>query len=331
MSLAIADRARSVNPAPPQGPHLRVMPILGRSFDRPVYRLLDADTLKSVAVTEISESGSVPELVVRNSLDIMVYLMDGQELRGAKQNRILNTDVLVPPASTLNIPVSCVEQGRWRSVSKTFVPGKSASHRTRASKAEQVRYSLVRKGKHESDQGAVWNDVEASLAAAAAVSPTNALSEAYAARTTDLNAFRASLTLPEDAVGLAVFHGEIFKGLDLFDRHSTLKVLWESIVDSYAVELLNPRTETAGEDGQTAERAMTAVRDVLARSAAGKWAQFPSPGLGEDWRLDDVQLAGSGLVCEETVVHLQLFPKQAQDDPEARPPRIRRRRYDMLP
>ena len=64
-------------------------------------------------VTEINESGSVPELRITNNLDERVLLIDGQELIGAKQNRILNTDVLVSAKKSLNLPVSCVEQGRW--------------------------------------------------------------------------------------------------------------------------------------------------------------------------------------------------------------------------
>ena len=99
MNIAIANRVRVVQPGRPQGPQLRVLPIVGPSSDRPPYRLLDQDTLPLVRVTEVSEAGSVPELMVENKLDVRVFLMDGQELVGAKQNRILNTDVVVPAAS----------------------------------------------------------------------------------------------------------------------------------------------------------------------------------------------------------------------------------------
>ena len=46
-------------------------------------------------VTELDEGGSVPELRVRNLSGASVLLLDGEELMGAKQNRVLNTSVMV--------------------------------------------------------------------------------------------------------------------------------------------------------------------------------------------------------------------------------------------
>jgi hypothetical protein len=324
MVLAIAERARIVQPTDPQGAELRIVPILGPSHDQPAYRLLDAETLSRVRVTEVSESGSVPELLVENQLDVRVLLMDGQELVGAKQNRILNADVLVPASSKLKIPVSCVEQGRWRHISDTFAAGRSASHRTRAGKQERVRASLKAIGKHDANQAAVWSEVEQSLAVSGAVSPTSALADAYTRREADLRQLRESLVLPGDAVGLAVFHGAAFQGLDLFDRHTSLRYFWDSLIDSYAIDWLG-RPPTIPADAGAAD----AVRQTLERSAAAKWERFPSPGEGVDYRLDDDALSGSALVWEErTLLHLQLFPRQPAGNSSAaraQRPRIHRR------
>src|SRR4051812_44335410 len=163
MNQAIADRAKTVRADQTQGTGLQVVPILGPSHTNPAYELLRPETLARVQVSEISQAGSVPELQVANDLDVMVYLMDGQELVGAKQNRILNTDVLVPAKSSLRIPVSCVEQGRWRHTSDTFSSGKSASHRIRDAKAARVHTSLKSEQGHDANQGAVWEEVQASM------------------------------------------------------------------------------------------------------------------------------------------------------------------------
>jgi len=54
---------------------------------------------RSRRIAETSESGSVPELVVENPLAERVLLYDGEELLGAKQNRILDVSVLVAAKS----------------------------------------------------------------------------------------------------------------------------------------------------------------------------------------------------------------------------------------
>ena len=327
MTEAIAQRTHSVHPDQPQGKNaLRFFPILGPSHEQPPYRQLEGDALSAVKVTETSLSGSVPELKVENTLDVRVFLMDGQELVGAKQNRILNTDVLVPAKTTLSIPVSCVEAGRWRHVSDAFVPGKSASHTIRSRKHQRVHESLRRDARHDADQRAVWDEVQTSMSRACSSSPTAALHDAYDHRQKEMDALRGLLRMPDDAVGLAVFHGPKFLGLDLFDRHSTLLYFWQSLLESYAIDwLMIPQ---AGADAAAPE--VKAVPEVLDRAAAGKWESFASPGDGRDHRLEDDRFTGSALVWEDQVLlHLQVFPK-AQDQTEApRPaprsrPRIRR-------
>lgn len=75
--------------------------------------LKEALEKKLLLIQEVSTGGSVPELKVINHSDDPVLLLDGEELSGAKQNRVLNTTILVKGNSEVIIPVSCTEQGRW--------------------------------------------------------------------------------------------------------------------------------------------------------------------------------------------------------------------------
>ena len=100
--------------APVQFLNLTLFPLLVADDATPRYAMLDdALALKTARVTEVSESGSVPELLFINDGDIPVMLVDGEELVGARQNRILNLTLLVGAKKQVVIPVSCVEQGRW--------------------------------------------------------------------------------------------------------------------------------------------------------------------------------------------------------------------------
>ena len=68
--------------------NLQLFPILADSAREPYYRLLD-DVLEGgcARVTEVFESGSVPELKFVNECDAPVLLLDGEELIGARQDQ----------------------------------------------------------------------------------------------------------------------------------------------------------------------------------------------------------------------------------------------------
>jgi len=102
----------------------------------------------------VSEAGSVNEVFVLNKGESPVLILDGEILAGAKQDRVVNASILVGPRTELKIPVSCVEQGRWRYVAERFTESRRFSYaRLRAQKAEQVAYSLHAFGAFGADQG----------------------------------------------------------------------------------------------------------------------------------------------------------------------------------
>src|SRR3989304_2882108 len=72
---------------------LTMIPILAPLLAEPAWLML-AEAGERVRITEVSEAGSVPTLQVTNTADQPLLLLDGEELVGAKQNRILNMTVL---------------------------------------------------------------------------------------------------------------------------------------------------------------------------------------------------------------------------------------------
>lgn len=102
--------------------NLTLVPLLRPSSTAvPDYLLLERAIAQGLArVTEMAADGSVPELRFQNDSDQPVLLLDGEELIGAKQNRILNVTVLAPAKQIITIPVSCVEAGRWNMALSDF-------------------------------------------------------------------------------------------------------------------------------------------------------------------------------------------------------------------
>ena len=181
--------------------------VAGRSID---YLTLDeAHKDGSASVSEVSESGSVPDLRFLNNGNKPVFLLDGEELLGAKQNRILNLSILVPENSEIDIPVSCVEQGRWSYNSDYFRSSdRSYFSKGRAKKARMVSNSLSGGMAARSDQGEVWRDVAEKAAAFSVNSDSDAMSDVFEAESGRIDEFVESIHhVPEQAGALFAIDG----------------------------------------------------------------------------------------------------------------------------
>src|SRR5262245_37118498 len=160
---------------------LAVFPLYGPG-NSPVEYLLSDEALAagSVTVEEMNEAGSVPTLVVSNQADALVLFLEGEELRGGKQNRVLNTSVLAAAKARTPIPVSCVEQGRWRYASRSVGPGRRhSSSKLRHVFKKSVSESAKAGRGHASAQGEVWKEVGRQMHSLGAESATMAMADTY--------------------------------------------------------------------------------------------------------------------------------------------------------
>lgn len=309
---------------------LRFVPLLGNSSDLPAYRLFgreakppkdspEASPRSGLEITEVSEGGQVPKLRVCNKSGNRVLLVDGQELVGAKQNRMLNVDVLVPVGATLDIPVTCVEAQRWGSISKFMMAGKSAHRSSKEAKMKSITSSLKTGAGYRSDQQLSWEHDRALLDASRTQSPSRRLSDAYVSHGPKLSDIRGKLTLPGNSIGVAVYDGDRFLGLGVFDKASTLSETWENLVDSYLMDYLAfGSAETcvtavadATEAGAESDPIVN-VQPLLEKLVSAEWDTFPPPGEGKDIRFESKDMVAAALVWEDRqVVHLQAYPKQS--------------------
>jgi tetratricopeptide (TPR) repeat protein len=278
--------------------------VFGLYWDPPKsadYATLD-DALSGgiMEITEIGEQGTVPALHVVNRSDGSVLLTAGEQLVGAKQNRVLNASFMIGAHRQMPVPVTCVEQGRWAYRSRSFSTSGTSSHvalRMMMSKHAHASYRL--EGRPESDQVAVWMEVNRKLRAHDSESPSHALHEAYESQEPRLKEAFDHLAPGEGWSGAVFAFGGSIIGLDLFDKPSTLSKLWPKLVRAYAIDALE--SERAGSVDRSQVEAW--VRGV-SRTAV---ESFASPGIGTDVRLEGDRLVGALLLVEDVPVHLEVF------------------------
>ena len=282
---------------------LAVFPLQSPVDAKVDYLLLgEALAANLVSVREVSESGSVPELFVENHADRPVLIIDGEELIGAKQNRVANLTLLVPAAKTTTIPVSCVEAGRWSRQSQEFALAERLEFaRGRAEKLASVHQSMRSTGGRRSDQGRVWRNIAEKAANMGAESATSAMSAIYEKHSRGLDELVRQFQALEGQSGAVFAIGNSVCGLDAFDKPSTFATLLPKLVRSYGIDAM--------ELGVNHEAA-PAIEDVsafLKNLAAGKIEEHPAVGLGDDIRIEARDVIAGGLVAESSLLHLAAF------------------------
>jgi len=287
---------------------LAVTPLFAAKTGGPDYiTLKEALASGRLTISEVSQGGSVPELKLINDCDRNVLLLDGEELAGAKQNRVLNTTILVAAGRSALIPVSCTEQGRWSYKSANFEDSNvSMSPSLRSRKNASVSSSLSAKRGFRSDQSEVWNSIEELHTSQRTSSGTGAMKDAYEARCDDLSSYLEAFPCQEEQCGMAVLIKGRVAGIEMVSRPEAYLQLHGKLLNSYAMDI--PRSRPGQSPADIAK-----VRKILERMMETEEQRFPSVGRGEDCRYTARGLLGSALLVEECFVHLAFFRSSEQE------------------
>jgi hypothetical protein len=289
--------------------NLTVIPLIGeRSGTGPDYATLDEAIRGGWAqVTEVSDEGSVPQLKFTNSGDRAVLMMDGEELVGAKQNRILNLTILAPAGATLIIPVSCVEQGRWERTTRGFgVSEQALFAEARVRKSRQVSCRMAAGAEHLTDQGAIWDAIADRQCLVGSSSPTGAMDGMYQHRRRDIDDFVRAFRASDDQAGAIFAISGRLIGLDLFEHPAILRQMFVKLVRSYALDAID------GMRGEHQELPSQEVSRFLGDVASAGTQSYPSVGLGRDVRIEGERVTGGALVLDERLIHLSAFRAESR-------------------
>ena len=295
---------------------LMIFPLIGSSLKGDDYFTLDeAIKLDLIKVRE-KGSGDVNLVVLQNYAGRPVFIMDGEEIVGAKQNRTINSSVMIGTKQIAEIPVSCVEQGRWVAVSSEFKSGETqlfASARQMNSVAVTDNYKAVPSAGPQSDQSMIWSKVAAKRAAIPACEgATDAMHEVYSVRQDDINQYLKHFEVVDGQVGAVFAIGGKIIGADIFDRHSTLEKLFPKLVKSYGLDAV----DLDDKDNQvlpTKADAEAFIKRI--KKSDVELQSYESPGEGNDVRIKSDIINGHGLVFNGKAVHVVLFaPVDASDD-----------------
>ena len=269
------------------------------------YRAFSAAIEHGAFVKELDQGASVNRLLVGNPTDIALLLYEGEQVIGAQQDRAMDSNVLVAAGAQVEVPVSCVEQGRWDG-GRRNEHFKSAPHADDPSLRRIKRESALRSAEQglagRPAQGEVWHEVGSRLRHFGVDSQSSKFGDLFEQRRGEIGALADDIEPMTDQVGALACVGGAPIALDVVSRPEVFRALHERLVRGYALDALS----AAPARGKVADP--TAAGAFLARALTASRRPVPTVGLGEAHALVGPQVIGGTLSHQDELVALCAFP-----------------------
>ena len=238
-----------------------------------------------VEAQEVSESGIVGRISVSNLSDKSLCLFDGEALVGAKQNRIVERSLIVPPKTEVGVPVNCVERGRWSGLGGRGRFRKSEFAATPSMKLNKAQ--LLKEKRFGEIQSEMWASVDRVAACHDVRSSSDDLGELYDGMK------RSQFRALEDYVTTMKSHGYLIEGaqkpfIEIFGTTGFCSSYAKKAVKSWMTE--SAETDIAGH-----QSALCRLRDCDWRSDDSFGSEIAwVPGDRNNGRV--IQSAGGHLI-----------------------------------
>jgi hypothetical protein len=292
---------------------MALIPIFGNHRCNVEYLTLDeAINSGSLRITEVSEGGSVPNLRAENLCDKPILLIDGEELIGAKQNRIINISILLKEKSTTTIPVSCVERGRWSYNTPDFKPSMNVMPpKARALKTKTVSESIEKCCMAVSDQELVWDAVDELHCNLKVHSPSAAMYDAFMQKRREIEKFLDSLKPEPEQIGYLIFIEDKPEVLEIVPnpekyKHYHTKFVTASVIDAISDRLMNISSRPDINYGDLTNNFISTILNCAEH-------EFKPVGYGTNYRYQGDTVIGAALVHNDCVLHTVFFGLQNKE------------------
>jgi len=274
--------------------NLTIFPLINSMPQHTSYATLD-QAMKNgwLTIREVG-NGEVNLVELKNIGKKVVFIMTGEMISGAKQDRMLKDDVLIPPKSDwIRIPVYCVEHGRWTSVSPAF-----------KSSGLVVPNELRQRARITENQSQVWDAIASSqdrlgITSRTGTAHANYEDEETAKQLTEYSQRFGDLPkLTSNTIGVVATTGRRIICLDIFANNELLIKYWRKLLKSYTMDAIHESPSVIEEHD---------IQDLLEALAHAHNASVGTPGLGELFKIETDFGKGTALLDKETLVHMDFF------------------------
>ncbi len=268
----------------------------------------------------------VNEVIIENRGGTRVFAIDGEEILGARQNRILNTDILIQEPREYEVPVSCIEQHRWSGDYRFSGAGYTVTPTLRGILAKTIKTTLEKTQKrttkdtekvvsrteeereefpaeaYRAPQPLVWSTVDRLLSSATVHSATSSFHDVYTTFEDQINEYLEDFTTIENAVGFLAFSNNEFIGADIFGTNSLYRKFEKKLLKSYILEGYLRKSQR----GRTSIE--ISPEKLLEKASKTSLKKHKSPTEGELYFGEKEKILLKGFSHSDNFLHLSAFP-----------------------
>lgn len=215
--------------------------------------ILTLDEGLSQKSVKVEETSNVNELKVTNNSDKVVFLQSGDIVRGGKQDRAIQYDMMLQPKSSKPLPVFCVEQGRWQQ------RGAESAANFNSSKNQLACKELKIAAKKMGNQGDVWASVSkmqgklSSKVGYACAAPSSPSSLELTMDTAKVKGASKEIidqlgkvdTSSSDIVGMAFAINGKINSADVYANNKLFQKLYPKLIKAAAAEAVSESEKTS--------------------------------------------------------------------------------------
>jgi len=262
------------------------------------FMTLDEATKKGYLVISEIAGGQVNKVYIENTSKNWIFLAAGEIIVGAKQNRMIGKDCLIPPKSgKIEEQVFCVEHGRWVVQTDKF-----------SSNDINCNMSVRQSAKQYEDQGIVWAKVSESTTISNKENSTGKFDVVYEDKDVQkkideyTKSFSSLIKEDKEITGVVVAVGDEIVGADIFGDRELFEKLWPKLLKSYVTDALMEKDEKVSVTKKDVIKFLDKVKDTEMKkdntAVAGTRIDFSSK-----------EVVG-GLIFDEqnNLVHYVQFP-----------------------
>ena len=280
--LSLAERQNYEN--------MTVIPIL--SDTNTPFDVLDLKEGLKMGLVKIEEcdNSNIEQVKLKNNSISPLILLDGEEIAGSLQNRIISQTMIIAPKSEIKIPVNCSEKGRNTYKSELHYSNYMANSNTRRKKVYN---------KNKLRQNVVWSSIDDLEKDKNTCSKTNALRDSYEKNKYDIDSYLKHFKMENNQIGvICIVENKV--GLEIFNNHSLYEKYNEMLLRSYIIDSSNK--EKINISNKELENILDSIND-------DSFIKKEAVGLGKYYKISNSYGNGHILIYENNMVHASFFKK----------------------